>query len=171
VRRSAKAVFCAFQSVISNLWLSSEEEREIDRPGSTDQDGDRHIDVSPDRIRVRADGMSTLDEHFGRLLVDTSNGYGKRGGEYESSRLILTEADLGDDFDVVIGAAVAGLSTHAEKCILKAGCIAAGEELLGIGRITSSAKSLGQRKLDVEQTVVAANRTVTASGRRDFCGI
>jgi hypothetical protein len=101
--------------------------------------------------------MSTLDEHFGCLLVDASNGYGKRSREHESSRLISTEADLGDDFDVGIGGAVAGISTHAEECILKAGCIAAGEQLLGIGRITSSAKGSGQRKLEVEQTVVAAD--------------
>jgi hypothetical protein len=63
--------------------------------------------------------MGTLDEHFGRLLVDTSNGYGKRGGEHESSRFILTESDLGDDFDVVIGGVVAGLSTHAESAFSK----------------------------------------------------
>jgi hypothetical protein len=62
--------------------------------------------------------------------------------------------------DIGIGGMVAGVPTYAEERILKAGCIAAGEELLGIGRITSSAK---QRKLEVEQTVIAADRTVTAS--------
>jgi hypothetical protein len=66
------------------------------------------------------------------------------------------------------GGMVAGVPTYAEERILKAGCIATGEELLGIGRIISSAK---QRKLEVEQTVIAADRTVTASARRDFCGI
>jgi hypothetical protein len=47
----------------------------------------------------------------------------------------------------------------------------AGEELFGIGRLASSAKGLGQCELKVEQTVFAADRTVKASARRDFCGI
>src|SRR5260370_20560920 len=33
---------------------------EIDRSGSPDRDGDRHIEIASDRIRVRADRMSTL---------------------------------------------------------------------------------------------------------------
>jgi hypothetical protein len=72
--------------------------------------------------------MSTLDEPFGRLWVDASNGYGKCGREQETSRFILAEADLGYDFDVVISGVVASLSTHSEKCILKAGCIPAGRD-------------------------------------------
>jgi hypothetical protein len=58
-----------------------------------------------------------------------------------------------------------------KECILKAGCITAGEELFGIGRIAPSAKGPGQCELEVEQTVFAADRTVTASARRDFCGL
>jgi hypothetical protein len=60
---------------------------------------------------------------------------------------------------------------HMKDCILKAGCITAGEELFGLGRIAPSAKGPGQREPDVEQTVFAADRTVTASARRDFRGI
>ena len=55
--------------------------------------------------------------------------------------------------------------------ILKAGRIAAGEELFGIGRITPSAKRQGQCEPEVEQTVFAADRAVTASARPDFCEI
>ena len=40
--------------------------------------------IATDRIRVRADGMSALDELFGGLLVDASNGHGKCCGQHES---------------------------------------------------------------------------------------
>src|SRR5712671_2187955 len=138
---------------------------------SPDRDGDRHIDIAPDRIRVRADCMSTLDEPFSGLLVYASNGHGKRGGDHEASCFISTKVDPGDDVDIVIGKAVAGIPAHMKERILKAGCIAAGEELFGIGRIAPSTNGPGQCELEVEQTVFAADRTVTASARRDFRGI
>jgi hypothetical protein len=64
-----------------------------------------------------------------------------------------------------------GIATHMKERILKAACIAAGGELFGIGRIAPSAKGPGQCELEVEQTVFAADRTVPAAARRDFCGI
>jgi len=115
--------------------------------------------------------MSTLDEPFSDLLVDASNGHGKLGGQHEASCLVSTEVDPGDDVDIVIGKAVAGIPAHMKERILKAGCIAAGEELFGIGRITPSAKGAGQCELEIEQTVFAADRTVSAAARRHFCGI
>ena len=115
--------------------------------------------------------MSTLDEPLRGLLVDASHGHGKRGGQHEASCFISTKVDPGDDIDIVIGKAVAGIPAHMKECILKAGCIPAGEELFGIGRIAPAAKRPGQCELEVEQTVFAADRTVTASARRDFCGI
>ena len=115
--------------------------------------------------------MGTLDEPFGSLLVDASNGHGKRRGQHEASCLVSTEVDPGDDVDIVIGKAVAGIPAHMKERILKAGCIAAGEELFGIGRITPSAKGAGQCELEIEQTVFAADRTVSAAARRHFCGI
>jgi hypothetical protein len=78
------AVFCALQFFIPDLSYSRgflpRKWHEIDRSGSPDRDGDRHIDIAPDRIRVRANGMSTPDEPFSGLLVDARNGHGKRGG-------------------------------------------------------------------------------------------
>jgi hypothetical protein len=112
--------------------------------------------------------MSTLDEAFSGLLVDPSDGYGKRGSHHEAFA-ISTKVGPGDDVDIVIGKAVAGIPAHLE-CVLKAGCIAA-EELFRIGRIAPSAKGSGQWEFEVEQTAFAADRTVTASTRRDFCGI
>jgi hypothetical protein len=133
--------------------------------------GDRHIDIASDRIRVRADGMSTLDETFSGLLVDACNGHGKRGGQDDASRVISAKVNPGDDVDILIGKAVAGVPAHMKEGVLKAGCIPAGEQLFGIGRITPSAKGPGQCELEVEQTVFAADRTVAASARRDFCRI
>ena len=115
--------------------------------------------------------MSSLDEPFGGLLVDASNHHGKRGGQHEASCFISTKVDPGCDVDIVIGKAVAGIPAHMKDRILKAGCITAGEELFGIGRIAPSAKRPGQCELEVEQTVFAADRTVAATARRDFCGI
>jgi len=114
--------------------------------------------------------MSTLDEPFSALLVDASHGHGKRGGQHEASCFISTKVDPCCDVDIVIGKAVAGIPAHMKECILKAGYIPAGEELFGIGRIAPSAKGPGQCELEVEQTVFAADRTVTAAARRDFRG-
>src|ERR1700757_2297420 len=75
--------------------------------------------------------------------------------------------DPGGDVDIVIGKAVVGIPAHMKESVLKAGCIAAGEELFRIGRIAPSAQGPGQSELEVEQTVFAADRTVTASARRD----
>jgi hypothetical protein len=115
--------------------------------------------------------MGSLDEPFGGLLVDASHGHGKRGDQHETSRFISTKVDPGDGVDIVVVEAVAGIPAHMKECILKAGCITAREELFGIGRIAPSAKRPGQCELEVEQTVFAADRTMTASARRDFRGI
>jgi len=67
---------------------------EIDRSGSPDRDGDRHIDIASDRIRVRADRMSTLDEPFSGPLVDASHGHRKRGGQLKASCLFRLRSVL-----------------------------------------------------------------------------
>jgi hypothetical protein len=91
--------------------------------------------------------MSALDEPFSGLLVDASHGDGKRGGQHEASCFISAKVDPGDDVDITIGKAVAGIPAHMKECILKAGCIPAGEELFGIGRIAPSAKGPGSASL------------------------
>src|SRR4030088_261166 len=109
---------------ILHCWLGYE----IDRSGSPDRDGDRHIDIASDRIRGRADRMSTRDEPFSGLLVDASHGRGRRGGQRAASCFISTEVDPGDDVDIVIGNAVPGSPAQMKECILKAGGLPAGEE-------------------------------------------
>ena len=115
--------------------------------------------------------MSALGEPLSCLLVNASNGHGKRGGQHEASCFISTKTDPGDDIDIVIGKAVAVIPAHMKECILKAGCIPAGEELFWIGRIAPSPKGPGQCELEVEQTVFASDRTVAAAARGDFRGI
>ena len=140
------AALCALQFFILislSLALFRGTGREIDRLGSPDRDRDNDIDIAADRIRVRADRMSTLDEPFSGLLVDAGNGYAKRGGHDEASCAISTKVDPGDDVDIVIGKAVAAIPAHLEECILEAGRIPAGEQLFGIGRIAPSAKRPG----------------------------
>src|SRR5258708_8403591 len=119
--------------------------------------------IEPDRIRVRADGMGTLDESFSGLFVDASNGHGKCGGQHEASRFISTKVDFGDDVDIVVGKAVAGIPAHMKECVLKTGCVTAGEELFRIGRIAHAAEGPGQCELHVEPTLFPAHRTSTAS--------
>src|SRR5580704_15291655 len=118
-RRSARVVFCAFQLFIPGLSYSGgllpRNWHEIDRSGSPDRDGERHIDIASDRIRVRADRMSTLDEPFGGLLVDACNGHGKRGSQDEASRVISAKVDPGDDVDILIGKAVAGVPAQMKE--------------------------------------------------------
>ena len=97
--------------------------------------------------------MSTPDEPFSGLLVDASNGHGKRDGQHEAACFISTKVDPGDDVDIVIGKAVAGIPAHMKDRILKAGCITAGKELFGIGRIAPAAKGPGQCELEVEQSL------------------
>jgi hypothetical protein len=59
------AFFCALQFFIPDLSCSRGflpgDWHEIDRSGSPDREGDRHIDIASDRIRVGADRMSTLE--------------------------------------------------------------------------------------------------------------
>jgi hypothetical protein len=115
--------------------------------------------------------MSTLDEPFSGLLVDACDGHGKRGGQDETPRVISAKVDPGDDVDILIRKAVAGVPAQMKEGVLKAGRIPTGEELFRIGRIAPSAQDPGQRELEVEQTVFAADRTVAASARRDLCRI
>jgi hypothetical protein len=76
------AVFCALRFFIPDLSYSRgflpRHWHEIGRSGSPDVDGDHRIDIASDRIRVRADRMSTLGERFSDLLVDASHAHGKR---------------------------------------------------------------------------------------------
>jgi hypothetical protein len=59
------AVFCVLQFFIADPSYSRgflpRHWHEIDRSGSPDVDGDHHTDIASDRIRVRADRMSTLE--------------------------------------------------------------------------------------------------------------
>jgi hypothetical protein len=112
------------------------------------------IDISLDRIRVGTDGVGALNELSRRFLVDAGDGHGERGGQHERTRVIAAEADLGDNFDIAIGEMVASLAAHVQECILKARGIAAGEELLWVGRIASTAKRFGQGQLKIEQAIV-----------------
>lgn len=164
------AVFRALRFFISDLLMAFFLGRGIGRLVSPDRDRDDDIDIAADCIRVRADRMSALDEPFSGLLVDAGNGYRKRGGHHEAFA-ISTKVDPSDDVDIVIGKAVPAIPAHMKKRVLEAGRISAGEELFGIGRIAPSAKRPGQCEFEVEETVFAADRSVTAPTRRDFCGI
>jgi hypothetical protein len=121
--------------------------RQFRRLNSPNRDGDLDIDIVPDRIRVGTDGVGALDKLSRRLLVDAGDDYGERGGQHERTRVVPAQADLGDNFNVAIGEFVASLAAHAQERILKARGIAAGEELLWVGRIAFTSKSSGMASL------------------------
>jgi hypothetical protein len=77
--------------------------RKIRRLNSPNRDGDLDIHITLDRIRVGTDGVGTFDELFCRLLIGTADGHGERGGQHERTRGVAAKANLGDNFDVVIG--------------------------------------------------------------------
>jgi hypothetical protein len=129
-----------YWSFCRNLW-------HLDSPN---RDGELNIDIALDRIRVGTDGVGALDKLCRRLLVDAGNGHGERGGQHEPTRVVAAEANLGDNFDVVIGEMAASLAAYVEEGILKARSIAAGEELLRIGRIAFTSERLGQGQLKIE---------------------
>jgi hypothetical protein len=129
------------------------------------------IDITLDRIRVGTDGVSALDKVSRRLLFDAGDGHGKCGGQHERTRVGAAEADLGSNFGVAIGEMAASLTAHRKERMLNARGIAAGEELLRVGRIAFTSEPSGQGQLKIEQAVVAADRSMTASGRSDFCGL
>src|SRR5580700_5077896 len=138
---------------------------------STNRDGDLDIDVTLDCIRVGTDGVRALYKLSCRCPVDAGDGHGERGGQHERTRVVAAEADLGDNFDVAIGEMAASLAAHVKERVLKARGIAAGEELLWVGGIAFTSEGFGQGQLKIEQAVVAADRSMTAPGRTDFCGI
>src|SRR5712664_1928752 len=80
-------------------------------------------------------------------------------------------SDLGDNSDVAIGEMTASLAAHLKEHIPKARGTPAGEELLWVGRIACTSEPSGQGQIKIEQAVVAADRSMTASGHSDFCGI
>ena len=94
--------------------------------------------------------MGALNKLSRRLLVDAGNGHGECGGQHEAARGVAAEADLGDNFDVAIGEMVASLAADAQERILKAGSIAAGKELLWVGRIAFTSERSGQCQLKIE---------------------
>ena len=91
--------------------------------------------------------MGALNELSRRFLVDAGDGHAERGGQHERTRVIAAEADLGDNFDIAIGEMVASLAAHVQECILKARGIAAGEELLRVGRIAFASERFGRASL------------------------
>jgi len=109
-----------------------------------------NIDIALDRIRVGTDGVGTLDKLCRRLLVDASDGHGEGGGQHKSTRVVAAEANLGDNFDVVIGEMAASLAAYVEEGILEARSIASGEELLRVGRIAFTSERPGQGQLKIE---------------------
>ena len=73
----------------------------------------RHI-----AYKYGADGMSNLDEPFGGLSVDASHSHARR----LTLHLLFhfDQVDPGDDVDIVVGKAVASISSHEGRILKRA---------------------------------------------------
>jgi hypothetical protein len=127
-----------------------------------------YVDISPDRVRVRTDVVGAFDQRLRRLLVDTRERHGKRGGQHEGPRGVSAETDFGDDFDILLAKPEPSLSTYTQQRVLEARRIATCEELLGVGRTALAAEGLRQCQVEFEKSVVAADRSMATACRRDF---
>ncbi len=109
--------------------------------------------------------MSALDERLGRRRVNTRYGHRKGGRQNKGASIIPTEADLRDHLDIVVCEAVARLSADTQEGVLEARGIAACKELLWVGRAAGPAEGLRERQFELEQAVIAPNRSMAASAR------
>src|SRR6478752_4954246 len=130
---------------------------------STSRNGDPNLDVAPNSIGIRADLVGRLGQVFGRLLVDSGDSDRKCGGEHEIARVVATETNFRNDFDVTVRKPESFLAAYMEERVLKTGRVAAGEERLRIGGISFAAKFTGQRQLHIKQSVLAPDMAVTAA--------
>ena len=105
----------------------------------TGHDGEANVDVAVDGIGVGADFVRRRDQLFGFLLVDSGDGDRKCGREYEAARLVATEADLGDDFNVFVHKLQPGITADVQDRVLETGGVTAGKQRLRVGRIPLAA--------------------------------
>jgi hypothetical protein len=108
---------------------------------------------------------------FGRLLVDSGDSDRECGGEHEIARVVATETNFSNDFDVTVRKPEPLLAAYTQERVLETGRVAASEERLRIGCISFAAKFTGQRELHIKQPVLAADMSMTAASCRNFGGI
>jgi hypothetical protein len=72
------------------------------RSCSTNRNRDPNVDVAPNSIGIGADFVGRLNQLFSLLLVDLGDSDRERNGQHEAARVIATETDLCDDFDVCV---------------------------------------------------------------------
>jgi hypothetical protein len=87
--------------------------------------------------------VRTLDQRFGRLLIDAGNRYKKRGGQHKDSSRVLAETNFGRDLNALVGEPASSLPADAQQRILEAGTVTARQELLWIRSAALSAQRLG----------------------------
>src|SRR5580693_1098806 len=116
-------------------------------------------------IGIRADLVGRLGQFFGGLPVDSGDSDRKCGGEHEIARVVATETNFSNDFDVTVRKPKPLLAAYTQERA------AASEERLRIGCISSAAKFTGQRQLHIKQPVLAADMAMAAASCGNFGGI
>ena len=66
------------------------------------QNGYPDVDVAPNSVGIGADFVGRLNQLFSPLLIDPCDSDRERNGQHEAARVVATETDLGDNFDVFV---------------------------------------------------------------------
>jgi hypothetical protein len=72
------------------------------RSCSTSRNDDPNLDVAPNSIGIGADFVCSLNQLFGLLLVDSCDSDRECGGEHEAARVVATETNFSNDFNVFV---------------------------------------------------------------------
>lgn len=129
-----------------------------------------HIDVATGGIGVRADLMCGIHQALRLILFQAGQGHVKVDVQAKTTG-DLADAHMGGDRGV-IGDFAFALAGDEFQGADKAGRIASGEQLLGVGGLAASAAQLfGCRKFDVEDVVAGNGTTITAASGGGYCGI
>src|ERR1700676_4174782 len=103
------------------------------RSCSTSRNGDPNLDVAPNSFGIKADLVGRLGQVFGRLRVDSGDKDRKCCREHEIARVVATETNFSNDFDVTVRKPEPLLAAYTQERVLETGRVAAGQELLRIG--------------------------------------
>ncbi len=154
-----------FRSVSCFWWFS------LDAFLLMSQNRDGHVDVAPNSIGIGADFVCRLNQFFGLFLVDSYDGHLEGGKQHKATRLVATETNFSNHFDVFVRKPEPLLAAYTQERVLEAGGIAAGEKRLWVSCISLAAELAGQGQLHIKQPVFAADMAMTAASCRDFCAV
>ena len=123
-------------------------------------DGDRHLDVAPGGIGVRAHLVGRIRQSLRRGFVQFGRVDDEGGGEPEPTAVERADADTGGHLCALDIQLL--LARHQFQGGVEAGGVARREELLGVGGAARAAHFLGNAQIEIDEAVVTAGVPVAA---------